>query len=200
MNVFLKLFPIILLPFAVGLTLQEFDDATYFGSDAGNRFMDNPEHLDGAFTGGFGEETCRSCHFDYDLNWEDGNLTVNGIPEKIDAGSEYEIKILVEREDLGKAGFQMTARYADGRQAGTFQRSDNNRLAFTKAVPDSLQYIQHSKEGTEPVENGQNSWIINWKAPDTLADSVYFNITANAANNDQSEFGDWIYQQEFVVK
>lgn len=159
-----------------------------------------PEHLVGAFTGGFGEETCHSCHFDYDLNWDEGSLTVNGIPEKIEVGKQYEIEIQVEREGLGKAGFQMSARYPDGRQAGSFQVSGNQRIMFTKQVPDSLQFIQHSKIGTQLSDDNQNRWIILWQAPEFLADSIYFNIASNAANGDQSEFGDWIFKKEFVVK
>lgn len=159
-----------------------------------------PEHLVGAFTGGFGEETCHSCHFDYDLNWDEGSLMVNGIPDKIEAGHQYEIEIQVEREGLEKAGFQMSARYPDGRQAGSFEVSENERIMFTKEVPDSVQYLQHSEKGTEPADKGYQSWMFSWKAPEELVDSVYFNISANAANGDQSEFGDWIYRQEFVVK
>lgn len=157
-----------------------------------------PEHLAGAFTGGFGEETCHSCHFDYDLNWEEGRLTVEGIPDKIKSGHEYEIEIMVERENLGKAGFQMSARYRDGSQAGRFLIGENDRLMFTKQVPDSLQYVQHSIKGIEPVNNGQNSWTVLWKAPENLADAVYFNLAANAANGDQSEFGDWVYNKEYM--
>jgi O-antigen/teichoic acid export membrane protein len=41
-----------------------------------------PEHLIGAFTGGIGEEICRSCNFDYDLNPDGGPLKITGIPKK----------------------------------------------------------------------------------------------------------------------
>jgi len=33
-----------------------------------------PEHLDGPLTGGFGENSCHSCHFDYDINPEEGSF------------------------------------------------------------------------------------------------------------------------------
>lgn len=158
-----------------------------------------PEHLVGAFTGGFGEESCHSCHFDYELNLEDGALKVSGI-EKIQPKTTYELQVIVEREDLGKAGFQLTARFADGRQAGAFEISEDERLMFTEQVPDSLQYVQHSPEGTEVPEKGKNQWIISWQSPEAISDSIYFNIAANAANGDQSEFGDWVYVQEFAVE
>lgn len=160
---------------------------------------DYPEHLAGAFTGGFGEETCHSCHFDYDLNWDEGGLTVDGINDEVEAGKTYEITIKVKREEMGKAGFQLSTRFSDGSQAGTFQLGENERVMFTQEVPDSLQYVQHSEAGTDPVRDGENSWEIVWKAPDSISDSIHFHITANAANGDQSEFGDWIYQRSYKV-
>ncbi len=50
------------------------------------------------------------------------------------------------------------------------------------------------------MEDGLNNWTVKWKAPEVISDSIYFNISANAANGDQSEFGDWIYVREFKTK
>lgn len=159
-----------------------------------------PEHLIGAFTGGFGEKTCQSCHFDYDLNKEEGSLEISGLPQELVSGMNYSIEIKVLREDLEKAGFQMTARDQLGKQAGSFEISDNERVMLTKQVPDSLQYVQHSFSGTEPIESGINSWVIEWVAPNQLPDKIFFNIASNAANGDESAFGDWIYTKEIVIK
>lgn len=159
-----------------------------------------PEHLAGAFTGGFNEKTCQSCHFDYDLNKDEGRFSVSGIPRKILPGKTYEFEIIIEREDLGKAGFQFSSRFQDGSQAGVFEISENERIMFTEQVPDSLQFVQHSTSGTELTEVGKNRWMVKWSAPKSRKDSIYFNIAANAANGDQSEFGDWIYVKEFVVQ
>lgn len=158
-----------------------------------------PEHLTGAFTSGFGEEACRSCHFDYDLNPAGGSLTVSGIDEPISAGERLEIQVTVERNELGRAGFQLSARYPNGSQAGQFNIKSNERLTFTETTPDSLQYVQHSAKGSEPTGSGISSWTIVWQAPESPQDTVIFNIAANAANGDQSEFGDFIYAKEIEV-
>ena len=155
-----------------------------------------PEHLPGAFTGGFGEKTCHSCHFDYDLNMEDGKLTISGIPESIKAEKIYSLKILLQRKDLQKGGFQLSARFANGKQAGIFEITDPERIGFTRQVSDSLQYIQHTSEGTYPESSTEIQWQINWKSPEIISDSIFFNVAANAANGDESEFGDWIYVKE----
>jgi hypothetical protein len=159
-----------------------------------------PEHLPGTFTGGFGEQTCHSCHFDYDLNWNGGKLVVEGIPGKLSGGEIYQVKVIVRREKLGRAGFQLSARFKNGVQAGSFLISDNQRVIFTEKVPDSLQFVQHSVDGTEPQSERESHWVIRWIAPEVIMDSVVINISANAANGDQSEFGDWIYNRELTVK
>lgn len=159
-----------------------------------------PEHLTGTFTGGFGEETCRSCHFDYDLNPDEGNLSVLGIPDQISGGEKVDITVVVKREELGRAGFQLSARYESGRQAGSFETGDNKRIIFSEAVPDTLQYVQHSRNGSTVGDDGKNSWTITWEAPGSLKEPVIFNVSANAANGDQSEFGDFIYAEEIKVR
>lgn len=158
-----------------------------------------PEHLTGTFTGGFGEQTCRSCHFDYDLNPDDGHLSVSGISGSISEGESIEIMIRIEREALGRAGFQLSARYADGKQAGNFNLGEDDRIMFSNAVPDSLEYIQHSNNGSKPLKANNTSWTVTWEAPESLAGPVIFNLAANAANGDQSEFGDFIYTKEIKV-
>ena len=158
-----------------------------------------PEHLTGTFTGGFGEETCRSCHFDYDLNPDGGQLNVTGLETGFKPGEVMEIALEVSRKELGKAGFQLSARFDDGQQAGNFFLDDNSRIMFTSSAPDSLQYVQHSAEGTEPNGDGMNKWIVHWKAPEKISSPVIFNIAANAGNGDQSEFGDFIYVEEIKV-
>ncbi|MBD3616360.1 MAG: hypothetical protein HUJ22_07285 [Gracilimonas sp.] len=188
-----KLILIPALAFSVGYLFAQSEHQRAYNSD------DYPEHLAGAFTGGFNEQTCQSCHFDYDLNKGEGRFSVSGIPNKIQPGKAYKFEIIVEREDLGKAGFQLSSRVRDGRQAGVFEISENERLMFTEQVPDSLQYVQHSTSGTVPTETGKNRWVVKWHAPEFIEDSIYFNIAANAANGDQSEFGDWIYAKEYVV-
>jgi hypothetical protein len=94
MKAALKLLAIILFPFLIGLSLPEsdekLDESTVFGM--------NPDHLDGPFTGGFGEQTCHSCHFDYDLNMEGGQLTVDGISDSYKPGTNYEIDVTIQSE------------------------------------------------------------------------------------------------------
>lgn len=158
----------------------------------------NPEHLDGPFTGGFGEQTCHSCHFDYDLNQEGGSLMVEGVDNTFKPGKSYDITVTVESEHLEIGGFQMTARFEDGTQAGEFKWTGDH-LMLTPSISDEVQYLQHSREGTSPTAEREVSWTFTWNAPER-SESVIFNVAANAGNYDDSVFGDWIYAKEIHLK
>lgn len=155
-----------------------------------------PEQLPGTFTGGFGEQTCHSCHFDYPLNPEEGSLMINGIPSSYEPGKTYSFRIRVSRKNLGRAGFQLSARYADSTQAGSLS-PDQDRTGFTN-VSNDIQYVQHSPEGTKPNGSDTSSWSIKWTAPKQNNRIITFNIAANAANGDNSEFSDFIFTRKII--
>ncbi|MEX1212162.1 MAG: choice-of-anchor V domain-containing protein [Balneolaceae bacterium] len=157
-----------------------------------------PAPLDGPYTGGFGEPTCHSCHFDYDLNPEEGALILEGIPDVWEPGKTYQWKVSVEREDLQKGGFQLSARLKEGEQAGRFEWS-SDRITTTPVGDREGVYVQHSGNGTEPIEEGRISWVIDWIAPDRGSGAVYVHIAANAGNGDDSSFGDWIYLADIRI-
>lgn len=190
MKLILKISSIILFPFIVGLSIQA-DKPEPSVSEP----FSYPEHIAGAYTGGFGEDSCHSCHFDYDLNPGDGSLEIIA-PDLYRPGEPHEIEINVQREDIGKAGFQMTARFENGSQAGRFELND--KLTETPGIDNELQYIQHGI-GEVTAEGGSKTWAVIWNAPEEKTGPVYLNIAVNAANGDDSEFGDWIYVDELVL-
>ena len=161
--------------------------------------LENPDHLDGTFTGGFGEETCRSCHFDYDLNMDGGSLVLDGVPESYESGKDYEITVTLQAEQLEVGGFQMTTRFEDGSQAGDFSW-DGEHLMFTPSISDEVKYLQHTADGTEPSSEGEIQWTFTWTSPEVNDGEVILNIAANSGNYDDSSFGDWIYAKELTLR
>lgn len=193
MKTYCTLLFFILLPFIVGVSISVEEDlpSNYaIGSI-------NPNHLDGAFTGGFGEETCRSCHFDYELNMDGGSLLVHGFDDPYEPGEERSINVSVQSDRLEIGGFQMTARFENGTQAGLF-KWEGDRLMFTPDISGDVQYVQHSEEGTESTDDREVSWSFTWIAPES-DETVIVNVAANAGNYDDSSFGDWIYAKEIKV-
>src|SRR5207247_9775219 len=67
-------------------------------------------------TGGFGDKTCHSCHFDNPLNAPGGTLDVSGIPSSYTPGQAYPITITLSREGMKRGGFEIAARFTSGRQ------------------------------------------------------------------------------------
>lgn len=155
-----------------------------------------PETLPGAFTGGFGEETCHSCHFDYPLNPGIGSLAVEGVPGQYRPGKRYTFTIILKRKELGRAGFQLSSRFTDGSQAGEFS-NNSERLRFTKALR-TVRYLQHSSEGST-VNGNRAQWEVQWTAPSPGGGKIIINMAANAGNGDASAFGDYIYVREFRI-
>ncbi len=85
-------------------------------------------------------------------------------------------------------GFQLAARFADGKAAGTWSvTGDRARVA-------SGGFVQHTKAGARVSATNVNEWQATWTAPER--GEVVFNVAGNASNNDASPLGDFIYVVE----
>src|SRR5919106_6886502 len=78
-----------------------------------------------AHTGGFGEPTCRACHADNHLNDPAGSLSITGVPAVYAPGDTHRVTIFLRRAGMRRAGFQLSARFSDGRQAGALRVVDS---------------------------------------------------------------------------
>lgn len=168
-----------------------------------------PAYVDGPVpgrTGGFGEPTCRECHFSFQLNPGGGEVALEGLPERWAPGRRHALTVRVRHEELERGGFQLSARYAGGpaggRDAGALRPTGPRTQAVEDTAPDArVTYLQHTRVGTLPVEDGVVEWRVTWEAPGRGSPRrpVVFHVAANAANDDDSEFGDRIYSSERTV-
>jgi hypothetical protein len=143
-------------------------------------------------TGGFGEPTCRSCHFDGPEQPDDVVLSIEGTPAAWSPGQAYELEVVLHGEPLRRGGFQLAVRYSEGDRAGTQAGSlagNDRRVALTESA--GIAYLHHTLEGTRPSSPGQIRWPFTWTAPER-GGPIAFHVAANAANDDNSEFGDLI--------
>ena len=153
------------------------------------------DYADGAppgFSGGFKEDSCQACHFSETLNAAPGKLTIDGAPEKLAPGERYTLTITLAREGMKLAGFQFTARFKDGKQAGSLApgSSDGERVKVEKSS--DVYYAGQKKAGSAISEAGVARWVVEWTAPPS-GGPVIFNVAANAANGDERVDGDFIY-------
>jgi hypothetical protein len=148
-------------------------------------------------TGGFGEQSCHLCHLDNPVNDPGGAVTLDGVPATFTPGQTYPITVSIKRDGLRRGGFEIAARFASGRQRGRQAGSWTPRDARVQLIPGAvdkvLTFVQHNLAGSRGAQPGVNSWTIDWTAPAAPAAPVQFNVAANAANNDDSPLGDYIY-------
>ncbi len=154
-----------------------------------------PEAPPVAHTGGFGEPTCRRCHFDLPLDAPGGSLTLDGVPDDYAAGARYLLTAKLIRPQMRRSGFQVSARFADGvragQQAGLLQPV-NDHVDVVQDDSSAVEYAHHTRAGTLLATPDTARWTVAWTAPEA-AGRIVFHLAANAANDDASEFGDFIY-------
>lgn len=144
------------------------------------------------FSGGFKEDTCVACHFDFEVNVNPGRVTISA-PERYTPGETYTLTITLTRPGMKVGGFQLTARFEEGgAQAGTLTvaKGDERRIKVT--TDRDVQYAMHQRPGTSLTAPNVARWTLRWTAP-AGGGSVLFHVAANAANEDDSQFGDFVY-------
>ena len=143
-----------------------------------------------AHTGGFGEPTCHRCHFDAPLDAPGGTLSLDGLPPKLEAGRRYRLTLTLARAGMQSAGFQLSARTADGRSAGRLEALGAS-VSVVRDDSTGIVYAQHTEAGTALAAPDTARWTFAWTPSDTAA--AVFHAAANATNDDASEFGDFVY-------
>jgi hypothetical protein len=144
-------------------------------------------------TGGFGEPTCLMCHMGADLNDPAGSLTIEGLPERYTPGQAYRLIVRLRRPQMAAAGFQLSARTAAGAQAGTLA-VPQGAAAVKVETGAGIQYAGHTEPGSRLATPGAAAWTVVWTAP--ASGPVTFSAAANAADDDRSPLGDYVYVLE----
>jgi hypothetical protein len=143
-------------------------------------------------TGGFGEESCASCHFG-GAQGDDITLRVDG-PNIYEPGERYRFFVRVMDASAAVAGFQLSARFEDGRNAGMLEAQAEG--SQTGAL-DEVTYASH----TTPLrlEDGEAVWEIDWIAPDSLGGPVVIHAASVSGADDQSPIGDNVLTLEMQI-
>lgn len=150
-------------------------------------------------TGGFGEPTCATCHFGNEVNDPAGSLTIEGLPERYAPGQAYHLIVRLRSPRMAAAGFQLSARTAAGAQAGTLAAVDSAKSVQVQTAG-PVQYAGHTEPGSRLATPGAAEWPVLWTAPATASGPVTFSAAANAADDDRSPLGDYVYAMERAVR
>ena len=147
-------------------------------------------------TGSFGEPSCHGCHSEYPLNEPGARIRLDSLPAVHMPEQRYVVRLVMHRAEMKRAGFQLTARFEDGGAAGRFELPDTTFMRTQRAG--ALDYLSHTSEGSHLVQGDSIVWRFVWIAPASTR-RVVFSAALNAADNDDSPFGDRIFTASFVT-
>ena len=151
-----------------------------------------------AHTGGFGEPTCAACHAGTEVNGGGGTMEIRGLPKHYRGDSTYTIVVTIVQTDMIYAGFELSLRDSLGKRLGELKAS--NPAVLISSSEAGVQYAYHSRLGTTHLYPDTAQWVVTWTAPDNPTAAAVLNVAINAANGDNSEFGDAVYAAERVVR
>ena len=153
-------------------------------------------------TGSPGESTCVSCHNDFALNSGGGSVTIRNtgmnnwtyVP-----GTTYTISVKVAKAGATLFGVGVECLTAANGNAGTLVITNPGSTKLLNATVSGVSRINvvHTQNGG--LANDSNVFVFNWTAPAAGTGNVTFYFAGNAANNDQSNNGDYIYTGSQVV-
>jgi uncharacterized protein (TIGR03437 family) len=141
------------------------------------------------------EPACNICHQSFPLNSGPGVLTISGLPATYMPNQEITVTVTLAQADRGRYGFQAQVLDNQGLKAGELVVTDMARTQLMDGVGNFVgrQYIEHTLPGVSPNGTNQNSWSFTWKAPAQSVGRVTFYVAGNAANNSNTNLGDYIY-------
>lgn len=150
------------------------------------------------------ELTCNStgCHAGNALNDATGTFQILDVPSSYTPNQTYTIRVSLTRTGNTRFGFQLVALDQDGNNAGTLATNDGSTqiIAADPGTYAGRSYIEHVTTGTSATSTNQRIWTVRWTAPATRGGKITFYAAGNAANNDSSVNGDFIYTTSSVMR
>lgn len=149
--------------------------------------------------------TCTACHRGADVNNGVGRLTITAAAYS--PGVKQTIRVRLEHPEARRWGFQLTARVASdpSKKAGTLTPNADAQvrcgLTGTAVAPcgDALEFAEHTQPGTSADTPNGKTWEIEWTPPDSNVGDIIFFAAGNAANNNGTNTGDFIYNATATI-
>lgn len=194
---------LVLLATAVLLFAFSFD----FGQQAVHAYRGGPDpsRTGAPAVGGIPAElTCNSsgCHSGNSVNDGIATFQILDAPSSYMPGQTYTIRVSLSRPGNSRFGFQLVALDQNGANAGTLAVNDTS----TQLIPGDpgswagRNYIEHTTAGSATTSANQRIWSIKWTAPAARGGKITFYAAGNAANDDRSSAGDFVYTTSVVLR
>ncbi len=133
------------------------------------------------------EESCASCHYDFEPILDSAALSIVGLPDAAVPGETYTLVIRLAASDAAVAGFQLLA--TSPGKAGSFRSPDS-----------AVEVIGPASRSVAPViVREAATWRLLWQAPESGEENVLMYLAISAANDDQSPLGDVVHYRQWEV-
>ncbi len=148
----------------------------------------------------FREDSCAisGCHLGSgNPNPAGGSVTINGVPASYTpGGAAIPIRVTIQDSTTRRGwGFQLSARFRDGRQAGTFATGSGVRVELLPTT--GVQYITHSPAVFQAGTSF--TYTVQWTPPaSATAGDIVFSAAGNSADGNGQPTNDRIFTTEIV--
>jgi len=159
---------------------------------AGSMYSSSPP--DG-YTGAPEETLCINCHSTYDPNSGDGSLQII-VPDVVAPGQPTTITVVLEDPGQSRWGFELTVINTAWNGVGSFTITDAVNTQLSDNAEPARDYVKHTSTGTYAgTADGPVEWSVEYTPSIDFPAESFFDVyvAANAANNDGSTAGDYIY-------
>ena len=162
---------------------------------------DDPDGKAGA-SGAPGETTCSDtdCHNSYAVNSGNGSVSISA-PNLVDwtytPGTTYTISVTVEQAGVNLFGLCFEALKPNGDNAGTLHAGSGTQIKNKTIGGFQRKAITHNNN-TGATSNS-HTFTFTWDAPATDIGDLTFYVAGLAANNDDHESFDYVYNTSQVV-
>lgn len=148
---------------------------------------------------------CSACHRGNSVNDGRGRLTITA--SNYTPGERQKIRVRLEHPDALRWGFELTARLESNPAAGagSFLPNDEVRIICAPAGSNppcegQPEFVTHVRASTSPGTSGGRTWEVEWNPPNTNVGPVVFFAAGNAANNNNTNAGDFIYTTSLTIQ
>ncbi|RMD88315.1 MAG: hypothetical protein D6807_06050 [Alphaproteobacteria bacterium] len=134
---------------------------------------------------------CTACHSDGGPLVGDSALRIVGLPQRVTPGERHRFHVRLTDPGMRRAGYLLALRAERG-AAGTLAACDDRSEALAAKA-------RSTAAGSGVEGGGGVDWCLAWQAPEAIAGTIRIILWANAANGDDSPFGDRIYRLESSI-
>lgn len=135
---------------------------------------------------------CTLCHNSFPVNSGSAVVEFTGLPSTYQPGQVYTFTLTIQQSGQRRWGFEMTSILGIGSRGGWLAPGNPTLSQLSPGSGNARDYLKHTSQGTQAGQNS-GTWEITWTAPPANSDTVFFYIACNAADNNGTNSGDYIY-------